>query len=70
MTLAYARLSTMIFAISGKCQPYHSYVKVNNLATLRWTFYYLDSHGINVDFLVKIVQKSDRLDHHGINLVW
>jgi len=25
MTLAYARLSTMIFASSGKCQPYHSY---------------------------------------------
>ena len=25
ITLAYARLSTMIFASSGKCQPYHSY---------------------------------------------
>ena len=25
ITLAYAMLSTMIFAISGKCQPYHSY---------------------------------------------
>ena len=24
ITLAYARLSTMIFASSGKCQPYHS----------------------------------------------
>ena len=70
MTFAYAILSVMILAISGKCQPYHSYVKVNNLATLRWAFYYLDSHGINVDFLVKIVQKSDRLDHHGNNLVW
>ena len=25
ITLAYARLSTMIFVSSGKCQPYHSY---------------------------------------------
>jgi hypothetical protein len=25
MTLAYAILSEMILAISGKCQPYHSF---------------------------------------------
>ena len=33
ITFAYAMLSTMIFAISGKCQPYHSckeHVNVTN----------------------------------------
>lgn len=53
MVLAYATLSLMILAISGKCQPYHSFERNFEYKRLsRNLVLYLDPHGVDVDFLV------------------
>ena len=57
MTLAYAMLSEMILAISGKCQPYHSFERgssfVSNLCSRKTNLY---SHSIDIDFFIEIVE--------------
>jgi len=56
ITLAYARLSTMIFASSGKCQPYHSCGECVNLKKAkRRDEWYLHPHRVDVDLLVEVV---------------
>jgi hypothetical protein len=30
---------------------------------------YLDTHGVDVDLLVEVVEESNCLDHHSVNLV-
>ena len=58
MTLAYAILSEMILAISGKCQPYHSFERklsfMSHQICSRETDLY--SHSIDIDFFVKIIK--------------
>ena len=68
-TLAYARLSTMIFASSGKCHPYHSYSTLApNLGDRRVA--YLDAHSVDVDFLVQVVEQCDGLYNHRVHFIW
>lgn len=71
-TFAYAILSTMIFASSGKCQPYHSCKQI--LLSIKelhlfGTDSYLHSHRVYVDLLVQVVQQCNCLHNHGVNLV-
>jgi hypothetical protein len=62
-----------ILASSGKCQPYHSchdvglHIFVMKSRTIGMP--YLDSHSVNVDLLVQIVEQCNGLDNHGVYLV-
>lgn len=72
MTLAYAMLSTMILAISGKCQPYHSYpydVKCQHPLRPLERMIDLHTHSVDVNLLVEVIEESDSLDDHGVDLV-
>jgi hypothetical protein len=57
----------MILPISGKCHPYHSWLVSIRLPMNALT--HLDSHRVDVDLLVQIVEKCDSLDDHGVDLV-
>ena len=65
-------LSTMIFAISGKCHPYHSCKHTSRLLRLLHTpgDAYLDTHSVYVDLLVKVIEESDGLNNHSVHLIW
>lgn len=65
----------MILAISGKCHPYHSYERriANHQPPLHHTREragtHLDAHRVDVDLLVEVIEESDGLNDHGVDLV-
>jgi hypothetical protein len=66
----------MILAISGKCQPYHSFPSRIELSKPRCTRLgrlaklHLYSHGIDIDLFVEVVEECNCLDNHCVDLVW
>ncbi len=49
-------LSVMILAISGKCHPYHSWVPCEKVFRVGVRGAYLDTHSIDIDFFVQVIQ--------------